>query len=628
MKRLQLFILITTLAILSTQPAFANAPATPTGFTVIPISLTQNNLAWSSTTIGNGGHSSNILRCAGSGCTPVTSIASTGQSVTTYSDLTVSTGTTYGYRIQEVHTGSPSLSAIRYVIAKSLTEQIAISSTTNKVAQFNKSLIEQVIISTATNRITQYQKSLTEQITISDLITTITQHQISLTEIINISINQTTETQHHISLIENTSLLDNISKQTTFFIDLIEYVEPNDSIDKNGMFSISLFEYVEFSDNTSTLNIFFIILTESLNLNDEIITSNLPVPQNFVVYLDENIVLNDNVITTNSSPPQAFQINLIEELIILDDLITNNSPVGNFIIELYETITISDLLEINGILIIPPQPTEIRHKGFPLDNTPPTLGVNTKGVKFVTDGFTINGVSIDAEYFYTPMELQTLKVGVNNTIILKIYENNGAKDVERAIFCINIPLNDYVSDTTPCIMWKNTFDGIQSVSTIGSDIFNSISASGQMASYNMMVITINFIINEPQPPAKFGTSISDQSGNTWQNYFNHGIQVVVDPTQKPTEIFVKVEKSNLSDPPHVMFRNSDYFTDYKLKQEKKALETITEMYGTGIFQSFEYKFKSGMYEYHERNMTKLHQKMLKEEIKAIKLMKNKALNLQ
>ena len=271
------------------------------------------------------------------------------------------------------------------------------------------------------------------------------------------------------------------------------------------------------------------------------------------------------------------------------------------------------------------------------DCTPPTLGVNEQGTRWVTNGFTINGVSVDAEYYYTPMELQTLNVDEPNTVTIRIYENEGANAVERAILCIDIPLDGYITDTTPCIMWSNAFDGTQSVSTFGSDIFSDVSASGHVepsdiAPSALMVVTFEFTVDQPMPPAKFGTSVSDRSGNTWQNYFNHGIQVIGVSSITPAQTFQQPQKQNSPDiksgTPQVMFRNSDYFGDIKSGQAKQALETAKSMYGSGIFQSFEYKFTSGMYKWHERMTDKLHEKMVKEEIKAINLMKNKALNLQ
>src|SRR3990170_3476953 len=70
----------------SMQPAFANTPATPTGLTATAISETQVDLDWASTTIGNSGHTSRILRCTGVTCTPILpQIATTGMGISAFS---------------------------------------------------------------------------------------------------------------------------------------------------------------------------------------------------------------------------------------------------------------------------------------------------------------------------------------------------------------------------------------------------------------------------------------------------------------------------------------------------------------------------------------------------------------
>lgn len=495
---------------------------------------------------------------------------------------------------------------------------------------FIRSLTDSIILADSTFIQGVFNVSLNDITTLDDQTTIQSSFTRTINDNITLDEQLITQSVFFKDLLDSIELIDNIDTNGIFSISLIDYTESSDEIFTQSAFFVDLIEFVELSDETNTETIFIILIDESLDLDDNIMVDNTPAPQSFAVDMDDMIMINDDILTSNSSPPQNFQVDLIELILISDDLTADNSPIissGIFDIQIDETIITSDMLEVNGI-IITPQMALIKHKGFPLDKTPPTLGVNNKGERFIIGGFTINEVSINAEYFYTPMNLQVLKVGINNTVILKIYENNGAKAVERAIFCINIPFDGYVSDTTPCLIWKNSFDGKQSISTIGSDIFSSVSANGQVTSYNIMIVTINFVVDQPQPPAKFGTSISDRSGNTWQNYFNDGIKVIENSSLITKEIFVKVQQPNLPDPPHVMYRNYDYFTDYKSVQEKKALETITEMYGKGIFQSFEYKFKNGTYTYHERNMTKLHQKMLKEEIKAVKLMKNKTLNLQ
>src|SRR3972149_8624807 len=113
--------LVLTLPVLFVDNAFATTPATPTGLTAVSVSPTQVDLSWSSISIGLPGHHTLILRCEGVACTPITpAIFDNPLGETTFSDLTVSEGTTYGYRVREVHNAASTNSAIVYVTTQSV----------------------------------------------------------------------------------------------------------------------------------------------------------------------------------------------------------------------------------------------------------------------------------------------------------------------------------------------------------------------------------------------------------------------------------------------------------------------------------------------------------------------------
>jgi len=62
----------------------------------------------------------------------------------------------------------------------------------------------------------------------------------------------------------------------------------------------------------------------------------------------------------------------------------------------------------------------------------PTLGIDSKYNRIVTDGFTYNGKSTDVERFYTPYPLITVDVGKQNKAVFKIYENQGPQNVRHS----------------------------------------------------------------------------------------------------------------------------------------------------------------------------------------------------
>ena len=55
------------------------------------------------------------------------------------------------------------------------------------------------------------------------------------------------------------------------------------------------------------------------------------------------------------------------------------------------------------------------------DCTPPTLGVNERGIRQVTNGFSINDNSVNSELYYTPYPLYTARIGDQIITELIIY---------------------------------------------------------------------------------------------------------------------------------------------------------------------------------------------------------------
>jgi chitodextrinase len=73
-------------------------PSTPTGVSATAVSLSQINLAWTSSTDNVGVTGYKVFRCQGAGCTPTVQIA-TFSTTTSYADTGLSPSTTYVYTI-------------------------------------------------------------------------------------------------------------------------------------------------------------------------------------------------------------------------------------------------------------------------------------------------------------------------------------------------------------------------------------------------------------------------------------------------------------------------------------------------------------------------------------------------
>src|SRR5437867_3545495 len=122
----------------------AVAPSPPTGLAATTVSSSQINLSWTAPA-DNGGSAITgykIERSTDGGSTWSTLVANTGISGTTYSDIGLTHGTTYTYRVSTMNsigTGSPSSTASATTLAVTASLLNGLSATTVSSSQINLS---------------------------------------------------------------------------------------------------------------------------------------------------------------------------------------------------------------------------------------------------------------------------------------------------------------------------------------------------------------------------------------------------------------------------------------------------------------------------------------------------------
>ena len=242
----------------------------------------------------------------------------------------------------------------------------------------------------------------------------------------------------------------------------------------------------------------------------------------------------------------------------------------------------------------------------------------------------ISSFGVDSNFitptgFYTPYPLITANTGENKTFTVKGCDGMGISHISLAL---GLTPDQYIADAQTILTNSIAFNGV--VTTNEFDPNNNVKVLNTAVSKSQSCVTATFTVEflSPLKEGKIGVDVWDTTRNSAHGYFNHGIIVTGDSLNPPGWVFVAPQKKSSSDDfvssvPQVMFRNSDYFLDYKLAQQQAALEKAKALFGNGIFESFEYKYKSGMYDYKERMTDKLHEKMIQEQIKAYNLMKNK-----
>ncbi|QDI89408.1 hypothetical protein Nisw_07665 [Candidatus Nitrosopumilus sp. SW] len=162
----------------------------------------------------------------------------------------------------------------------------------------------------------------------------------------------------------------------------------------------------------------------------------------------------------------------------------------------------------------------------------PTLGVLPNGQRVVDDGFTYNGYSIDVERFFTPYPLITSQVGKQNTAIFKIYENRGPDNIAHFTFAFGLGKGEIISQSQAMIEVDFARDRTQTVTiTDPENALDNVSVTTDKVSCNggstqCLEITINHMFREPLDFNIVSTDVWDYSRQAWQNYYNHGIEII------------------------------------------------------------------------------------------------------
>ena len=169
------------------------------------------------------------------------------------------------------------------------------------------------------------------------------------------------------------------------------------------------------------------------------------------------------------------------------------------------------------------------------DCTPPTLGLNDNAKRLVTGGFSYNGRMLDVEYYYTPMPIQRVNVGDENVATLKIYENNGPRAIRHAGIAFGLTDGQHFAESRASIGVDRSFEGeleltlddpdnVIDDTSMRIEAFTSPCMVG--ADYLCLVVSIYHTFREPLEFTDISTVVWDDRRNAWQNFFNHGVEIL------------------------------------------------------------------------------------------------------
>ena len=184
-------------------------------------------------------------------------------------------------------------------------------------------------------------------------------------------------------------------------------------------------------------------------------------------------------------------------------------------------------------------PSSVGSGGCSGDCVSPTLGLDKNYNRIVNQGFSYNDNPVDVELFYTPYPLITTNVGQENVVVLKIFENGGMQNIEHVGLAFGLSEGQFFSQSKATINLDRTLDGREKVSVYDPentlDNVKIVTSQSQCAPAGplCLVVTIYHTFREPLEFNMVATDVWDFNKNSWQNYYNHGIDVRGDSLNPP-----------------------------------------------------------------------------------------------
>jgi len=186
-----------------------------------------------------------------------------------------------------------------------------------------------------------------------------------------------------------------------------------------------------------------------------------------------------------------------------------------------------------------------------VDCTEPTLGLTSDGTRIVDNGFSYNGQSIDVDYYFTPYPLVTVNVGKQNVAEFKIYENRGPQNIQHFELAFGLANGDSIGMSKAVINWDKSFAGIETITLDDPgnvlDNVRVITSEGSCSDETETKCLIVIVEHTFRAPLDFNilaTNVWDTKRNAWQNYYNHGIEVVGE-SMNPPEIYDGINKGTI-----------------------------------------------------------------------------------
>jgi len=252
-------------------------------------------------------------------------------------------------------------------------------------------------------------------------------------------------------------------------------------------------------------------------------------------------------------------------------------------------------IEINDddTILLLTEPNKKSGNGSCNDCTPPTIGLDKDGVRYVDGGLKLNGVSYNGDYFKNHMNMQYTEIGKMNHLHLKVYENSGAYNIDMIQFGIVPEIGSPINNYEPRIeidvsnfandVYNPSLDNITLIDKKGIiDNYDvTVSIVQCMEEYTQQCLQLDIYWTFAKVPEFNVLLINgwDNNKNSFNNYFNDGL-TTIDPNYVEPQI-IPPYKYECEDPSldsiQVWTRTNCNFAEYKLKIAQEALEYLESM---------------------------------------------------
>jgi hypothetical protein len=226
------------------------------------------------------------------------------------------------------------------------------------------------------------------------------------------------------------------------------------------------------------------------------------------------------------------------------------------------------------------------------DCIPPTLGVDEHYTRFVSGGFSYNDHPVDVELFYTPYPLITVSIGEKNKAILKIFDNFDPENISHVGLAFGLGKGQFFDDSKASIEIDIQNMNVTNISTYDPEstlqdihVKTWRDKCSPLISQYCLVLEIDHTFRAPLEFNMVSTLVWDENHNQWQNYYNHGIEIIGKSLNPPKQylgidkghqiLLTEIEKNKATDENGNMWTfDKEWKKDYTSKDRSNEPPTM------------------------------------------------------